>query len=177
LNRLSGALKRTAPAVIALAFLLAGCSAPGEGPAASSTAPPSTAAPSAGGGGTVPATAIQEDTPITIRIDGRAVNGTLSGNATARSLIGQLPLTLTFSEFGGQEKHAELPAPLSLEGAPAGDDADPLTIGYYAPGQTLVLYYEAVGHYSGIVRIGTFDDLPAIRDRSGPFEATLSVRE
>ena len=119
----------------------------------------------------------REDTPISIRIDGRTVNGTLSGNATARSLVEQLPLTLSFSDFGGQEKHAELPEPLSLDGVPAGDAADPLTIGYYAPGQTLVLYYEPVGHFTGIVRIGAFDDLAVIRDRSGRFEATLSLRD
>jgi hypothetical protein len=118
---------------------------------------------------------VAEGTPISIRIDGRTVTGTFSGNATARSLIKQLPLTLSFSDYGGQEKLAGLPEPLSLDGVPAGDDADPLTIGYYAPGQVLVLYYEHVGYFRGIVRIGTFDDLAAIRDRSGRFTATLSL--
>lgn len=117
----------------------------------------------------------KEGTPITLRIDGGTVTGTLSGSATARSMIDQLPLTLSFSDYDGQEKLAELPAPLSLDGVPAGDDADPLTIGYYAPGQVLVLYYEHVGYFRGIVRIGTFDDLAAIRDRGGRFTATLSL--
>lgn len=103
------------------------------------------------------------------------MTGTLCGNATARSLIDQLPLTLSFSDYGGQEKLAELPEPPSLDGVPAGDDADPLTIGYYVPGQVLVLYYGHVGYFRGIVRIGTFDDLAAIRDRSGRFTATLSL--
>jgi hypothetical protein len=116
-----------------------------------------------------------ETTPITIRIGDETITGTLSGNATARSLIRQLPLKLSFTDYGGQEKLAELPAPLSLDGIPSGDDADPLTIGYYVPGQVLVLYYEHVGHFSGIVRIGTFDDLGAIRDRNGSFTATLSA--
>jgi hypothetical protein len=116
-----------------------------------------------------------ETTPITIRIGDETITGTLSGNATARSLIRQLPLTLSFTDYAGQEKLAELPAPLPLDGVPSGDDADPLTIGYYAPGQVLVLYYEHVGHFSGIVRIGTFDDLGAIRDRNGSFTATLSA--
>jgi hypothetical protein len=119
--------------------------------------------------------ATAEGTPVTIRIDGGTVTGTLSGNATARFLIDQLPLTLSFSDYGGQEKLAELPGPLSLDGVPAGDDADPLTIGYYAPGQALVLYYEHVGYFRGIVRIGTFDDLATVRDRRGRFTATLSV--
>lgn len=114
-------------------------------------------------------------TPITISFDCAAVSGRLLGNATARSLIDRLPLKLSFSDFGGQEKLAKLPSPLSLDGVPSGDDADPLTIGYYAPGQVLVLYYEHVGYYRGIVRIGTFDDLAAIRDRKSRFTATLSL--
>ncbi|WP_457963725.1 cyclophilin-like fold protein [Arthrobacter sp. D1-29] len=114
-------------------------------------------------------------TPITINIDGRAVKGILHDNATARSLIGQLPLTLTFKDHGGQEKSARLPAPLSLEGMPAGSDADPLTIGYYAPDQVLVLYYEHVGRFNGIVRIGTFEDLVAVRDQPDGFTAKLDL--
>lgn len=179
--------KQTLVVITALALSLTGCSTASDSPvstnrAGENTVPGNTATTSQEtaspeGTETMTASEIQEDTPITIRFDGRTVNGTLSGNATARSLIDQLPLTLSFTEFGGQEKHAELPEPLSLDGVPAGDDADPLTIGYYAPGQTLVLYYDPVGHFTGIVRIGTFDDLPAIRDRSGRFEATLSLRD
>lgn len=179
--------KQTLVVITILALCLTGCSTASDTPVATNTAggntvPANTAmtlqeTASPEGTETMTASENQEDTPITIRIDARTVNGTLSGNATARSLIDQLPLTLSFSEFGGQEKHAGLPEPLSLDGVPAGDDADPLTIGYYAPGQTLVLYYEHVGHFTGIVRIGTFDDLAAIRDRSGRFEATLSLKD
>ena len=104
----------------------------------------------------------------------RPCTGTLSGNAAARSLIEQLALTLSFSDYGGKGKEAELPEPLSLDGAPAGDEADPLTIGYYAPDQALVLYYEHVGYFPGIVRIGSFDDLARIRDRTGGFTARLA---
>jgi hypothetical protein len=51
----------------------------------------------------------------------------------------------------------------------------PLTIGYYAPGQVLVLYYEHAGYFRGIVGIGTFDDLAAIRDCKSDFTATLAL--
>ncbi len=96
-------------------------------------------------------------------IEGTSVSATLFDDAAARSLLDQLPLELSFTDCGGQEKVAELPAPLSLDGLPAGDDADPLSIGYYAPDQSLVLYYEHVGYYNGIVRLGTFDNLTEIR--------------
>ena len=151
-----------------LALCLAGCSALSNHPVSPTptTAPPETTSAAA--------TASPRAAPITIQIDGETVTGTLSGNTAARSLFQQLPLTLSFRNHGGQEKIAELPEPLSLEGVPAGDDADPLTIGYYAPDQALVLYYEHVGYFPGIVRIGSFDDLATIRDRTGGFTATLA---
>lgn len=114
-------------------------------------------------------------TPITIDIAGETVTGTLSDNAAARSLIAQLPLTLTFTDYGGHEKIADLPAPLLLEGMPAGDDADPLTIGHYAPDQALVLYYEHVGYFDGITRIGTFEGIATIRDHGSDFTARLNL--
>ena len=159
--------KPTLAALIALALSLAGCSTPSNGPA-STTPPPSPpeTTPVAAGSSQL--------TPITIQIDGETVTSTLSGNAAARSLIEQLPLTLSFSDYGGKEKTADLPEPLSLDGVPAGDEADPLTIGYYAPDQALVLYYEHVGYFPGIVRIGSFDDLAPIRDRTGGFTARLA---
>ncbi|MEX5301353.1 cyclophilin-like fold protein [Kocuria sabuli] len=113
-------------------------------------------------------------TPITLDIEGTTVTATLFDNTTARSLIDQLPLELSFTNYGGQEKIATLPAPLLLEGVPAGNDADPLTNGYYAPDQALVLSYEHVGYYSGIDRLGEFDDLEAVRDHDGAFTARLN---
>jgi len=172
-------------AIFVLALPLAGCSTPSDGPA-STTEPPSspylspapetsTAAGGASHPSPVPSSeGTAENTPVTIDIDGETVTGTLSGNATARSLIGQLPLTLSFRDYGRQEKIAELPEALSLDGVPAGDSAEPLTIGYYAPDQVLVLYYEHVGYSRGIVRIGSFDDLEAIRDQTGFFTARLA---
>ncbi|MGQ1795866.1 cyclophilin-like fold protein [Kocuria oceani] len=112
--------------------------------------------------------------PIILDIEGTAVTGTLFDTTAARSLTDQLPLELTFTDYVGQEKIADLPAPLSLEGMPAGDDAAPLTIGYYAPDQALVLYYDHVGYYSGIVRLGVFDDLEAVHDHDDAFTARLS---
>lgn len=39
----------------------------------------------------------------------------------------------------------------------------------------LVLYYEHVGHFNGIVPIGMFEDLAAVRDQEDGFTATLDV--
>jgi hypothetical protein len=76
-------------------------------------------------------------------------------SATARDLIAQLPLTLSFRDFNGVEKIAQLPRKLSMDGAPAGDDPFPRDIGYYNPSGDLVFYYD--GSVDAIVRqTGTF---------------------
>ncbi|PNI09113.1 hypothetical protein CXX84_07205 [Arthrobacter sp. AFG7.2] len=166
-------------AIIALALPLAGCSSSSNGPATTGpqSSPLETPTAAAGSSQTSPdpsQAAEADSTPVIIEIDEESVTATLSSNATARSLVRQLPLTLSFRDYGGQEKIAELPEALSLDGVPAGDSAEPLTIGYYAPDQALVLYYESVGYARGIVRIGSFDNLGAIRDRTDSFTARLA---
>ncbi len=166
---------RLTVAALALSFAAAitGCSTSGGAPSADRSLPPTPATTE--DIATMTSPPASDSTPITIDITGQSVRGVLHNNTTARALIDQLPLTLTFRDHGGQEKIADLPAPLTLEGMPAGSDAEPLTIGYYAPEQALVLYYEYVGHFNGIVRIGTFEDLAAVRDQGGGFTATLDL--
>lgn len=102
-------------------------------------------------------------TPILLTIDDVMIAGELGDSPTARDLLDQLPLTLEFRHCGGQEILAELPAELSTEASPARSGATPGDIGYYIPGGVHVLYYENVGEYAGIVPIGSFDDVAAIR--------------
>ena len=70
-----------------------------------------------------------------------------------------------------------LPLPLSLAGQPAGADPDVGDVGYYAPGQDLVLYYGDQSSYPGIVVLGQLDDDAAerIRDVEGPTSATVEA--
>jgi hypothetical protein len=144
-------------AALAVAIGLAGCAG---GVEAQPTRSPSVAPP------TLPIS--PEDpmttTAVSITVNGTTVHGLLDDNPATASLLEQLPLDLTFSDFGGQEKLAQLPAPLVLNGMPAGSGAQPGTIGYYAPDQVLVLYYDTVGYFAGIVPLGTFDDVATVRD-------------
>jgi hypothetical protein len=104
--------------------------------------------------------------------------GRLWDNATARDLIAQLPLTLSFRDFNGVEKIAQLPRKLSMEGVPAGDDPLPREIGYYAPSVDLVFYYDDVGYFNGIVRIGQFDGgVDALTSRTGDFTARIELAQ
>lgn len=66
---------------------------------------------------------------VTITVGDRAIEAELNDSATSRDLIAQLPLSLTFRDYGGQEKLATLPAPLSMDGVPRGSAAQANDIG------------------------------------------------
>ena len=52
---------------------------------------------------------------------------------------------------------ARYPGPLSLDGQPEGADPDVGDLGYYAPGNDLVLYHGDQSYYPGIVVLGRLD--------------------
>ncbi|WP_346958462.1 cyclophilin-like fold protein [uncultured Arthrobacter sp.] len=158
-----------ATAMVGIAVAVAGCSYNAGGSA--ETRPPSPGTPA--GDPAAARTVTSATTPIVIELQGRRIAGELDGSATSASLLAQLPLTLAFRHHGGQEKLAQLPVPLDLAGAPAGSEAAPLTIGYYAPDRSLVLYYRHVGYFNGIVPIGTYQDTNAIENQADGFAATI----
>lgn len=114
------------------------------------------------------------ETPIRIIVGDQTLEARLWDDSAARSLLDQLPLTLEFSDYGGQEVLATRPQPLAMEGMPAGESAPAGTIGYYAPGGVIVLYYSDVGRHNGIVRIGRIDqETSVLQGWSEPREVTI----
>ena len=104
----------------------------------------------------------------------QAFSAELYDNPTARDLADQLPVTITVDDLHGLEKTGRLPRALTTDGVPAGSDPEINEIGYYAPGRNLVLYYGDVGYYTGIIRIGRFQDsIEAIADQ--PDGVTVTV--
>lgn len=104
------------------------------------------------------ATAPQEaDMRIEISVEGERFQATLTDSAASRDLIAQLPLTLDMTDHGGVEKTGALPSELSLDGQSSGADPDVGDVGYYAPGNDLVLYYGNQSYYDGIVVLGKFE--------------------
>ena len=115
-------------------------------------------------------------TAIRVTVGDHVVTGVLRNNATSRSLIDQLPLTLTFSDFNRVEKIGRVSLRLSMEGMPEGDDPAPNDIGYCAPSGDLLFYYGDVGYWPGIARIGEFtSDLEPIQDQDEDFTAKIEL--
>lgn len=100
---------------------------------------------------------------IQITIGDQHFQATLDDSAATRDLAAQLPLTVEMSDHGAVEKTGPLPSPLSLDGQPAGADPDVGDVGYYAPGNDLVLYYGDQSYYDGIVVLGRMHDDAAER--------------
>ncbi len=111
--------------------------------------------------------------PIEIEIVGKRLTGRLASTPIAAALLAQLPLTLDFRDFGQQEKIANLPRAIDTDGAPRGSAAPAATIAYYSPAQALVLYYEDVGQFAGIMPVGVFDDTTALAAHTSDFTATI----
>jgi hypothetical protein len=115
---------------------------------------------------------------LELAIDGETFEGELYPNPVADDLAARLPLTLEFADYNGVEKVVRLDRPLSVSGVPSSDEPAPGEIGYYAPGQTLVLYYGTVGRWPGLVRIGSFAwDLEKLRSLPDGFRVRIAARE
>ncbi|MFG1837368.1 cyclophilin-like fold protein [Micromonospora sp. NPDC049175] len=114
---------------------------------------------------------------IRITIGDQRFPATLFDSAAGRDLIALLPLTIAMTDHGSVEKTGPLPSPLRLDGQPDGADPDVGDVGYYAPGNDLVLYYGDQSYYPGIVIIGRLDGDAASRiaDMDGAITATVEV--
>lgn len=112
---------------------------------------------------------------LILTIGEQRLEATLDDSAAARDLAAMLPVTLDMTDHGGVEKTGLLPAPLSLSGQPDGADPDVGDLGYYAPGNDLVLYYGDQGYYPGIVVLGRLEGDAAERIAAMDGAVTVSV--
>jgi len=114
---------------------------------------------------------------VKITIAGQEFRASLSDSPAARDLVAGLPLTIEMVDHGGVEKTGRLPAPLYLVGQPEGADPEVGDLGYYAPGNDLVLYYGDQSYYWGIVILGRLEGDAAARiaTLTGSVRATVEV--
>ncbi|KQT93522.1 hypothetical protein ASG49_00430 [Marmoricola sp. Leaf446] len=167
-----------------VALVLSACGADGSPPAStgssstgsSSTDPTPTQTTSSS---PTPPTDGQEDQmQLEITIGDQQFTADLRDSAANRDLLAQLPVTLEMSDHGGVEKTGRLPSRLSLDGQPSGADPDVGDVGYYAPGNDLVLYYGDQSYYEGIVVLGRLqgDAAERIADMDGTVRVQVEGR-
>ena len=115
---------------------------------------------------------------IHLTVGDHTFTATLKDSAAARDLVAQLPVTVEMADEGGVETTGPLPHPLSLEGQPEGANPDAGDLGYYAPGNDLVLYYGDQSAFPGIVILGRMkgDAAERIAAIDGSVKATVEAR-
>jgi hypothetical protein len=161
----------------AIAMVGAGC---GDAGPSIDTTPPAEPASS---NPTTSTDTTRNDTPkedrmkIQITIGEQRFDATLTQSAAARDLVAQLPVTIDMVDHGQVEKTGRLPSPLSLAGQPDGADPDVGDLGYYAPGNDLVLYYGDQSYFPGIVILGQLhgDAAQRISGLDGPISARVEA--
>lgn len=116
---------------------------------------------------------------IQITIGEQRFGAQLTDTAATRDLAAQLPVTIDMVDHGRVEKTGPLPSPLSVAGQPDGADPDVGDLGYYAPGNDLVLYYGDQSYFPGIVILGRLDGDAAQRISAlkGPVTARVEARD
>ncbi len=151
---------------LAMSMTLGSCGsdASGSGTGAASSGPTSPSSPTRGathvdrtdGRGAARSTN-EELVQIGITIGDQRFTATLDDSAAAQDLLRQLPVAVDMVDHGGVEKTGPLPESLSLDGQPEGADPSIGDVGYYAPGNDLVLYYGDQSYFPGIVVLGRLD--------------------
>lgn len=99
-----------------------------------------------------------EEMIIMAEIGEEEVEITMYDNPTSRDFIDQLPLELSFKDFGGFEKLSYPPKKLTTEGAPEGDTPSAGDFAYYAPWGDVTLYYKDESYAKGVVLMGRIED-------------------
>ncbi|AVK64187.1 hypothetical protein C5Z26_08710 [Lactobacillus sp. CBA3606] len=96
---------------------------------------------------------------IIVTIGHKQLTARLNKTVPAQQLWQQLPMTVSFTDFGSGfvEKIAPLPQSLRTTGTPVGANPHPVDIAYWSPQPRLVFYGGNAGYYEGIHIIGHFE--------------------
>ncbi len=94
-------------------------------------------------------------TRIRLTFDGREAVVTVYDHPATRALLSQLPLTLPFQDFAGEEKIGYLPSKLATDGTSPQNSGD---FAYYAPWGNLAIFYSGSGRAdSSLIILGTIE--------------------
>jgi hypothetical protein len=120
---------------------------------------------------------LRESSPMRIRLTfaDQDFTATLETNPAARDFLRQLPLDLRIEDYGGSEKIAYLPTPLTEADAGPISDPSPGDICYFAPWGNLAMYHGDYSNYPRLIRLGRLDDGPAPLLTRGTFPLRVAT--
>lgn len=117
------------------------------------------------------------ESPVTVRlaIGQEEVLIDLLDNPAAKAFAGQLPLTLSFRDYAGEEKIATLPTRLSAKGSPTAREI-PVDFTYFMPWGNLAVFYNGVGNDGQLLALGRIRTGKAVlAGQRGDFTARLEL--
>lgn len=115
--------------------------------------------------------------PIKIRITGTdgAAQIILNDSQPAKELAAMLPLSLTFRDYVGEEKIADLPQKLSTGNRFTADEVEG-DFAYYAPWRNLAVFYRNFGKGRGLYTLGRIESGKAwLAEQRKDFTARLEL--
>ena len=116
---------------------------------------------------------------VTIRITGNdgSAQIILNDSQPAKELAAMLPLSLTFRDYAGEEKIADLPQKLSTMNGFAADEVEG-DFAYYAPWGNLAVFYRDFGKGRSLYTLGKIESGKAwLAGQRKDFSARLEIVE
>jgi len=100
----------------------------------------------------------------------------LSPNPTSLSLLEQVPFTVEFDDFAGLEKIFYPPKKLSKDNAPNGAKPQKGDVMYYSPWGDVALFYKDASFASGLIPMGTIEDIDALVQALGKTKKATFIK-
>lgn len=120
---------------------------------------------------------VRAEAPVTVRliIGQSEVLIDLLDNPAAKAFAAQLPLTLPFSDYAGEEKIATLPQRLSSKNSPSARET-PVDFTYFTPWGNLAVFYNHVGDNGQLLALGRIrTGKSVLADQRNDFTARLEL--
>jgi len=116
---------------------------------------------------------VEVKTTVKITIGSAVFFATMENNATVRSFIAQLPLSIKMQDLAREEKYGFAPKKLNVAGAQGRYDPSPGDICSYIPWANILIYYDNHGP-ENLEKLGTMDKSGIALLASYPGDVTLS---
>ncbi|MBB3904731.1 cyclophilin-like fold protein [Methylobacterium brachythecii] len=97
----------------------------------------------------------------------------IDSTPAGRDFLAQLPLELTLKDFGGNEKIADLPRPLTRKDEPVAATPRAGDVAFYAPWGNLAIFYRDGHHSPGLIPLGRIEGSAAPFEERGPVKVSI----